>query len=121
MKLVYRSPVTVVLLAIFTCGLYSIYFVVTTQNALRDQYNKENLPGGLFVLFLGIITCGIYFIYWMYKSAIVVNALMDERNINHPDDVALLTIIGVFLTVIAYYAMIQSKINQIVMYDKGNA
>jgi hypothetical protein len=52
-----RSPVAVILLWIFTCGIYSLYYWYKTFQELKDHAN-EGIGGGLGLvlgIFLGII------------------------------------------------------------------
>ncbi|MGL4382401.1 MAG: DUF4234 domain-containing protein [Bacilli bacterium] len=116
----YRSPISVILLSIVTCGFYAIFFQVTTQDAIRNNYTKENLPSGLSVFLLSIITCGIYGIYWIYKTSVIINELLQDVGAIPPDDVAINTFIGILFTQIGFFAIIQSKINQIISIRGNN-
>ena len=62
-----RSVLSVVLLSIFTCGIYQIYWMCVTTNELNQEDAQEPLMHYLLAWLLGIVTCGIYFIYWHYK------------------------------------------------------
>ncbi len=63
-----REVISVILLSIFTCGIYSIYwYYVTTEEMNDEDKTGENLQNFLVALLLSIVTCGIYGIYWYYK------------------------------------------------------
>lgn len=115
MFLKYRSIVSVILLSLLTCGIYAIYYLITTQESIRDTYKKEELPSGLFVFLVGLVTCGIYYIYWMYKTANIMNEILKENGLPYSEsDVLLFVILGVFTGSLVYNVLLQSKINLIV-------
>lgn len=64
-----RDILPVILLGVFTCGIYSIYwFYVTAQELDKECSDKsEPLMNYVLAFLLGIVTCGIFLIYWEYK------------------------------------------------------
>lgn len=63
-----RDIVSVILLSIFTCGIYSIYwYYVTAEEMNYEDKDGEKLQNYFVALLLSIVTCGIYGIYWSYK------------------------------------------------------
>ncbi len=64
--MVKRDIAVVVLLTVFTCGIYSIYWAVVNNKDAKDNLGFDGPSGGLLFL-LSLITCGIYLIYWRYK------------------------------------------------------
>ena len=61
-----RSILTLVLLFIFTFGIYPIIWTYKFQSDLKRQTGKGF--GGLGHLFMILVTFGIYFIYWQYAA-----------------------------------------------------
>ncbi|MDE7213454.1 MAG: DUF4234 domain-containing protein, partial [Anaeroplasmataceae bacterium] len=60
-----REIVTVILLSIFTCGIYALYWNYTTAEALNNEVEDgEPLRNYIVAILLGVITCGIYLLYW---------------------------------------------------------
>lgn len=59
-----RNPALVVIFSFLTFGIYGLYWIVTTQNALHRKTGMGS-SGGTTIL-LSIVTFGIYGIYWMY-------------------------------------------------------
>ncbi|MDE6408337.1 MAG: DUF4234 domain-containing protein [Anaeroplasmataceae bacterium] len=104
-----RDVIVVILLGIFTCGIYSIYWFYTTAEALNNEVDdNEPLMNYILALLLGLITCGIYPIYWYWKFYSKLDKYTGENN-------AILNfILGLFVTSIAGMAIAQSSINKTV-------
>lgn len=102
-----RDVIVVILLGLFTCGIYSIYWFYTTAEALNDEVDdNEPLMNYILALLLGLITCGIFTIYWSYKFYTKLDKYTGENN-------ALLNfILGLLVTQIAGMAIAQSSINK---------
>lgn len=113
MKFQHRSIPTVILLSIFTFGIYSLFYTYSIQEAMRNEYPEENLPSGAMVILLIFITCGIYSIYWMYVTSKRLDYIVQRDMDMHSDDTLLFMLIGIFFTPIVFDALIQNKINTI--------
>ncbi|MDE7095290.1 MAG: DUF4234 domain-containing protein, partial [Anaeroplasmataceae bacterium] len=60
-----REVVAVVLLGLFTCGIYALYWFYTTSQALNEEVDdNEPLMNYILAILLGMVTCGIYLLYW---------------------------------------------------------
>ena len=59
-----RNPVLVVVFSFLTLGIYGLYWIATTQNALNRKTGMGS-SGGLTFLFM-LLTGGIYTLYWYY-------------------------------------------------------
>lgn len=74
-----RSLLFYIVLSIFTCGIYSYYFIYSiardVNEACRGDY--KNTGGLLKFIVLSILTCGIYGIWWEYNlgNRLAENAL----------------------------------------------
>lgn len=75
-----REELTVVLLGLFTCGIYSLYWFYTTAEDLNVEDDEEPLMNYILAILLGIVTCGIYLIYWDYKFYQKVDKVTGENN-----------------------------------------
>ena len=115
-----RSVVSVILLSLFTCGIYPLYFFYTIQEEMRQECPEQNLASGATVILLSFVTCGIYTIYWMYVTAKNLDYIVTRDTGNPSDDAVLFTLIGVLLASIAYNALIQNKIN-VLLIQRGDA
>ncbi len=101
MYLTKRDVALVVILSIITCGFYTLFWIVVTQDDLNNELKELDEPSGIMVLLLTIITCGIYGIYWYYKIGVRVSNLTGEENLgilNLVLCIAQLSIIGIALT-----------------------
>ncbi|HHT81989.1 MAG TPA: DUF4234 domain-containing protein [Acholeplasmataceae bacterium] len=61
-----RSLVTVVLLLLFTFGIYALIWNYKFQQELKEK-TGEGFSGGMHLLMM-FITFGIYAIYWQYAA-----------------------------------------------------
>lgn len=75
-----REVFAVILLSLFTCGIYAIYWhYVTTEELNRVEPNYP-LNNYILAIVFGIFTCGIYLIYWQYKFYKKVDIVTGESN-----------------------------------------
>ncbi len=103
-----RSVLAVVLLTIFTLGIYEIYwFYVMTEDMNKKDSSKPQVMNAIVALLLGIITCGIYQIYWFYRFYDKSDAITKKNN------VIIYFILGFFGFSIVSNALLQSDINQL--------
>jgi hypothetical protein len=76
-----RDILSVILLSIFTCGIYSIYWMYVSAEQLNSLESEEPLTNYILAIVLGILTCGIYSIYWQYKFYKKVDSVTSENNL----------------------------------------
>ncbi len=102
-----RDVVVVILLGLFTCGIYSIYWFYTMAEALNQEVDdNEPLMNYILALLLGIVTCGIFMLFWQYKFYTKLDKYTGENN-------AILNfILGILVTPIAGMAIAQNSINK---------
>lgn len=102
-----RDVVKVVLLSIFTCGIYNLYWCVVTTDELNMALpsDKKEMSGGLNLL-LTIVTCGLFNIYWQYRICKRIDELY------HTDNWLAPFIIGVLLAGFIETAILQDAINK---------
>lgn len=110
--------VVCILLSIFTCGIYGIFWFIVLNDDVRTVSNDDRFQGGKAFL-LSLITCGIYTFYWSY---IVGKAMMQAKAKNNlpPEDNSILyLILSIFGLGIVNYCLIQNDLNTI--SDKNSA
>jgi len=61
-----RSPLAVLLLSIFTLGIYAVYWIIVFQIELKRETGEGFNGLGHFLML--IFTFGIYGIYWQYAA-----------------------------------------------------
>lgn len=106
----HRSILSCILLSIFTCGIYAIYWqysIARDMNTLlrSNGYPEDTSPAQ--VVIFSFITLGIYGIYFLYKVAKNLNQIEDVYNNN----ALLYVILSIFGLSIVAYAIIQDNIN----------
>lgn len=106
-----RSVVSVILLSIFTCGIYSIYWTYVMAEDLNQKEPKDPLMNYILAILLGFVTCGIYTIYWMYKFYKKLDSVTGENNC------VLNLILTLLFSSIVGSAIAQSSVNN--MLQKG--
>ncbi|MDY2727692.1 MAG: DUF4234 domain-containing protein [Candidatus Onthovivens sp.] len=101
-----RSVVSVLLLSIFTCGIYSIYWWYTTADDLNfSEKSEDSLMNYLLAILLTFITCGIFMIYWQYKFFKKIDALTGK------DNFVVNFVLTIFLSPLVGSALAQDNIN----------
>lgn len=103
-----RDIVGVVLLSVFTCGIYSLYWHYVTAEDLNYEDSSDRLMNYILAILLGIITCGIYLIYWSYLFYKKIDKVTGEENC------ILNFILSVFGLDVVSSAIAQTSINQYV-------
>ena len=64
----YVGTTTIVLLSIFTCGIYSYYLIYKWVEVIKANDQEQNgLPSPVVSLLLSIFTCGVGLVYFQYK------------------------------------------------------
>ncbi|MCR5350611.1 MAG: DUF4234 domain-containing protein [Acholeplasmatales bacterium] len=102
-----RSIVTFILLSLFTCGIYSLYwYYVTTEELNKCETSTPSIQNFIVAFLLGIITCGIYTIYWEYKFYSKFDKLYGTNN------AVLYLILSILGFSIVSTALIQNSINE---------
>ncbi len=61
-----RSIPLCIILYLFTCGIYPIYWMIVLNDEINAASRQSGPSGGMVFLY-SLITCGIYSLYWMYK------------------------------------------------------
>lgn len=100
-----RSILSVVLLSVITCGIYTIYWYYVTAEDLNAAEPKEPLMNYILAWLLGFVTCGIFTIYWQYKFYKKLDDVTGDSNY------LLNLLLSIFLTPIVGIAIGQSSIN----------
>lgn len=108
MKITFRNPLAVILLTIFTCGIYPIYYVVVATDEVHASIddNGEWTTPGILALVFGWLTCGIYIYYWAYKMA---NKIGNKTG----NDIKLVTLLLCFVFSPGAYALLANEANKI--------
>lgn len=113
MKFQYRSVLTVILLSIFTFGIYSIYYTYSLQEAMKNEFPEEKITSGAMVILLIVVTLGIYAIYWMYVTSKRLDYIVQREMHVYSEDTLLFMLIGILFTPVAFEALTQNKVNEI--------
>jgi hypothetical protein len=94
-----RDPGVVLILSLFTCGLYLIYWYWKMYEELEELCG-ETPTGNSFIIdfLLVIVTCSLWGIWADYKISMQLNDLQQARGIMSPDS----TMLAVGLDVAAY-------------------
>lgn len=108
-----RNIVTGILLAIITCGIYSLYWQYKQMDTLNSWLGRQEYSFGLWLV-LSFLTCGIFSLYYEYKMATGINEIQTNKGMyvdaNLPILCVLLALFGVG---IASIAIQQSHINKL--------
>lgn len=100
------------ILSFLTCGIYSLYWMVTITDDVNKLLDEKN-DSGIVNLLLSIITCGIYLIYWNYDIGKKLNKIGDKYNIEIQDNSIIYMILSILKLDIVSYVLMQSELNKI--------
>ncbi len=105
-----RSIILAIVLSVVTCGIYSLFWVVSINNDLNEMTEDQGGMGGAAVILLSLVTCGIYYLYWLYKMG---NKCDDIGQVNGSKGILCL-LLGIFGLSIISLAIMQDSINKAV-------
>jgi len=107
-----RSPITVLLLSLVTCGIYSIIWTYRITEEMKTNLNDESIEPTK-ELILSLVTCGIYWIYWMYIMGERIQRLYQKKGLTTENEGMLFLILSLFgLSFVSIY-LIQDRINKV--------
>ncbi|MCL2072056.1 MAG: DUF4234 domain-containing protein [Oscillospiraceae bacterium] len=107
-----RSPVTVIILSIVTCGIYSIYWHYVVGKEVNAALGKEAVNPMLVLVSLICAPVLFYFIYTLDKAMI---ELAEEKGKHYSSNFALWIVCALLAGVGIYIEMmqVQSTLNDI--------
>lgn len=100
------------ILSFITCGIYSLYWMVTITDDVNKLLDEKN-DSGIINLLLSIITCGIYLIYWNYDIGKKLKKIGDKYNLEIEDNSTIYMILSILKLDIISYTLIQSDLNKV--------
>lgn len=107
-----RSFITAILLTIFTCGIYGLYWMVcmtNESNSLSD--NNKTASGGMTILFI-LLTGGIYSMYWYFKMGKKLHEAGLKYGRQVSDNSVIYLVLGLLGFGIVSECMIQNDLNK---------
>lgn len=108
-----RSIVTGILLAIITCGIYSLYWQYKQMDTLNSWLGRNEYSFILWLL-LSILTCGIFGLYYEYKMATGINEIQTNKGMYVDTSLPILCVLlALFGAGIASIAIQQYHINKL--------
>ncbi len=103
-----RDPIIVLVLTLFTCGFYGLYWQFVTTSELKTVSGRDDL-NPMVDLLLGFVTCGIWSFYVMYRNSEITHNVLTARAIQHENrtqTIMLLLIASFFVGVTYFLAML---------------
>ncbi len=110
-----RNIALCIVLAIVTCGIYSLYWMYVLNEEINSLSGHENDTNGGLVILFSIISCGIYGIYWCYKMGEKVDEIKTRTTGNASSNSGILfLLLAIFGLAIVNFAIMQDCINKTV-------
>lgn len=103
-----------IILTIFTCGIYGIFWFISLTDEIRNASEDSNLPSGGMAFLLTLVTCGIYGLFWAYqmgKGLASAHRLAGDTVVS--DNSILYLILQIFGFGIINFAIMQNDLNQL--------
>lgn len=111
-----RSIPMLILLSIFTCGLYPLVWYYEVSGELQDALGRRDIGPGAEVLLI-IVTCGLYAVYWWYKYGRMLAELQASRGLPVRDNSVMLCV----LSALAPYVLWNDWIGMCILQSDLNA
>ena len=107
-----RSPITVILLSIITCGIYEIYWLFKVSGEVNNALGEERISAPLYFL-LGLLCFPLIFV-GMYKLDIGILDIRSRIGLPANKNFVLWLILSFFgVGVIVFQYQVQSQLNEI--------
>lgn len=112
-----RSIPAIILLSIFTCGLYPLIWYYEVSGELQSATGRSDIAPGVEVLLM-ILTCGLYTIYWWFKYGRMAAELHSMRGLPVRDNAVFLCLLSALAPYIAWndiigMCILQSDLNAV--------
>lgn len=116
-----RDIVLPIILSIVTCGLYSIYWIISLVNEVNYICDEPEAMSGGVVFLLSLVTCGVYMIIWFYNAGGRLDRAKSAVGLPPSNSGTIYCVLSLFGLSIVTLALIQSEVNNLVdaKYD-GN-
>lgn len=102
MEVEHREPGIVLVLSVFTCGLYLMYWYYRMYEELTALTGETPTGMNYWVDFLlNILTCSLYGIWVDYKISLLLSEMQQRRGMRHAPDTAMAAVgldIAAFIT-----------------------
>lgn len=108
----YRNVVSGLLLSIFTCGIYMIYWLYKITEDLKYELDNDNNP--TLDIILMFVTCGLYSYYVFYRNARQVYLVEEKHGVYSTDNSILHLILAIFGLGLVALILQQEALNNIV-------
>ena len=105
-----RSPASVILLGIITCGIYFLYWIYKSSEEMKNYLNTTNSPATELLL---CIFCFPYQYYWFYKQGKNLLEASKKAGLPGEDNSVLYLILAILGLSIVNSAIMQSNANKI--------
>ncbi len=102
-----RSPVTLIILGMVTCGIYIWYWWYKSTQELKEATGDQSLNPGMDLL-LVVLTGGLWGVYIEHRNAKKVHEILVQRDPGRKDQsqtILIMRIVGLFIAFTAFYAM----------------
>ena len=113
MKGTYRSPASVIVLSVVTCGIYYLYWIYKTETELKFFLGEaaNDVQPGLDIL-LSII-CVPYQVYIFYRFGSLIKKSQEQIYMPGEDNSILYLLLSLFGFVFISSAIVQSNLNTV--------
>ena len=108
-----RDIATQIILTVITCGLYSLYWIVTITDDVNMLNEDDNNTSGITVVLLSILTCGLYLIYWNYDIGRKLYQLGNKYDKQISDNSIIYLILSIIQANLVNLILMQSDLNKL--------
>ncbi len=113
-----RSPVSVLVLSIVTCGIYLLYWIYKVSEETQTYSGSTTTSPGLEVI-LCLFTCGIYYIYWFYKYSKLIVECQQKAGIQPDDNSLICLLLAIFGLGTVSALIMQGSLNKV--WERGSS
>lgn len=92
-----RSPIAVLVLTFFTCGIYGFFWLYNANYELKRELKNDNNPG--LEIVVSILTCGLFSIYLVYRMGKQLVEVQKKHGCMEND----VSIVNILLSVFGLY------------------
>jgi hypothetical protein len=113
-----REPLTVLLLSLFTCGIYGLVWRYQTTEELRQATGDPSINPALDVA-LTLLLCGVWGVYCDYRNAKKAFELSQAAGLQRSDQSTIVLVLDIFGVFVASKFVLQGEYNALAQLAQG--
>ncbi len=106
-----RSVALVIILSLVTCGIYGLYWIYVTAEALENNGRAGNGMNGIVLLLLCLFIPSVGYLLFGMAADQNLNSIRSQRGLMRKDNKVVYMLLGFFIPIVLV-GLVQNDINE---------